>query len=71
MESGNGSNDDSIMPPLLSEEKMDTMYSSAESDDEPMSAEILEDICDGISSDPNVNRREVSYIVHDCIRQRI
>ena len=40
------SDDDSIMPPLLSEEEMDAMDSSDESYHDPISTEMLEDICD-------------------------
>ena len=36
---------------------MDAMDSGDESDDEPMSTEMLEDISDGIQSHPNVNKR--------------
>ena len=34
-----------------------------------ISTEILEEICDGIQSHPNVNQREARYKVRDCIRQ--
>ena len=47
MESGDKYNDNSIMPPLISEEEMDAMDSGYESEDEPMSTEMLEDISDG------------------------
>ena len=33
------------------------MNSGYESDDEPMSTDMLEDICGGIQSHPSVNRR--------------
>ena len=49
------------MPPLLSKELMDVMYSGDESDDEHMSTEMLEDIHDGSQSHLNVNRRETHY----------
>ena len=41
-ESGDESDDNSIMPPLLSEEEMDAMDSGYESDNEPMPTEMLE-----------------------------
>ena len=41
-ESGDKSDDGSIMPPLLREEEMDAMDSGDESDDEPLSTKILE-----------------------------
>ena len=43
--------------------------SDDESDDETMSTRMLEDICDGSQSRPNVNRREACYEIHDCIKQ--
>ena len=43
------------MPPLLSKEKMDAIYYGNESYDDPMSTDILEDICDGSQYYPNVN----------------
>ena len=41
-ESGDKSDDNSIMSPLLSKEEMDVMDSLYESDDEPMYTEMLE-----------------------------
>ena len=55
-ESGDESNDDSIMPPLLSEEEMDAMDSGDESDHDIISTEMLEDIRDGSQSHLNVNQ---------------
>ena len=40
-ESGDKYDDDSIMPPLISEEEMDVMDSGDESEDELMSKEML------------------------------
>ena len=40
-ESGNKSDNNSAMPPLISEEEMDDMDSGDQSDDEPMSTEML------------------------------
>ena len=40
-ESGEKSDDHSIMTPLLSEEEIDTMNSGDESDDDPISTEML------------------------------
>ena len=56
-ESGDESNDDSIMPTILSEEEMDAMDSGNESDHESMYTEMLEDICDISQPHPKVNRR--------------
>ena len=46
---------------------MDAMDSGDQSDDEPISTEILEDIWDGNQSHPNVNRIEARYKIHDRI----
>ena len=58
------------MPPLLSEEEMDAMDSGNESDHDLISTDMLENICDGIQSQPNFNRREARYKICDRIRQR-
>ena len=57
------------MPQILSEEKMDAMDSGDESDDYPISTEMLEDICGGSQSHLNVNRREACYKIRDHIKQ--
>ena len=57
MESGDKSNEYSTMTPLISKEEMYAMDSSNDSDDEPMSKEMLEDIRGGSKSHPIVNRR--------------
>ena len=69
-ESSNGSDDNSTMPPLISEEEIYAIYSGDESDSEPISIEMLEYIRDGIQSYPGVNGREACYKVCDCIKQR-
>ena len=43
-ESGDKSDDSSIMPPLLSKEEMDAMDFGDDSDDDNISMEMLEDI---------------------------
>ena len=45
------------MPPLISEREMDAMDSGDESEYEPMSMEMLEDIRDGSKSCLSINRR--------------
>ena len=57
IESSDESDDDSIVPPQLSEEEMDTMYSGNESDHDLMSLEMLENIHDRRQSHPKVNQR--------------
>ena len=46
------------------------MDSEDESDDEPMSTEMLEDIRNVIQYHPNVNRREARYKIRYRIKQR-
>ena len=47
---------------------MDLIDSGDESDDEPMSKDMLEDIRDGSKYHPSVNRREARYKICDCIK---
>ena len=58
------------MPPLLSEEDMDAMDSSDESDYDLISTKMLEGIHDGSQTHPNVNRRESRYKTDYRIKQR-
>ena len=58
------------MPPLISEEESNALDSGDESDDEPMSTEMLEDICDVSQSHPDVNQRDTRYKIRDRIKQR-
>ena len=46
------------------------MDSCDESDDDPMSTEMLEDIQDGSQSHPSIDRRETRYKICDHIEQR-
>ena len=48
---------------------MDAISSGDESDAEPMSMEMLEDICDGIQSHIIINRREACYKICDRIKR--
>ena len=45
------------------------MDSSYESDHDPISMEMLEEICDRIQSRPNINRKEARYRIRDCIKK--
>ena len=54
-ESGDKSDDDSIIPSLISKEEIYAMDSGDKSDHDLISTEMLEDIRDGIQSDLNVN----------------
>ena len=67
--SGNEYDDNSTMPPLISEVEMDIMSSGEESDAEPMSMEMLEDICDGNQSRPSINNTEACYKIFDFIKR--
>ena len=64
------SDENSIIPPLLSLEETNTLDSGDELDDEPMSTEVLKDICDGSQSHQNINRIELRYKIRDHINQR-
>ena len=68
-EIGDVSNNNSIMPPLLIKEEMDSMDSGDESDHNLISTEMLGNICDGTQSHPNVNKREARYKRRDLIRK--
>ena len=56
-ESGDESDNNSIMPTLISGEEIDMMAYGDESDDEPIFTEMLEDIRDGSQYNPSDNRR--------------
>ena len=57
-EIGNRYDDDSTLPPLISEEEMDSMSSGNEPDAEPMSTDMLEDIRNSSQYHPSIKRRE-------------
>ena len=42
---------------MMSEQEMENINSGDESDYDLISTEMLEDICDGSQTNPNVNRR--------------
>ena len=69
-ESGEETDVNSIMPPLLIKEEMDSMDSGYESDDDDISTEMLENIRDGSQSRPSINRRKARYKIHYHIKQR-
>ena len=52
------------------EQDMDAINSGDESDNDLISTEILEDICDRSQTHPRVNRRETRHKIRDHIRQR-
>ena len=55
---------------MTSEQDMENINSGDESDHDIISTEMLEDICDGSQTHPNVNIREARYKIRDRIRQR-
>ena len=57
------------MPLLISDEEIGEMDSGDDSDDEPISMEMLEDISDGGLYHPSVNRREACYKICDHIKE--
>ena len=67
VESGDKSDNASIM---ASKKDMDTNNSGDESDHVLISKEMLEDICYGSQTHPNVNKRGARYKIRDRIRQR-
>ena len=68
VESDDESDDNVIILPLISEEEIDAMNSGDESEDEPMSMEMLEYMCGGIQYHPIVNRREARVKICDLIK---
>ena len=54
----------------MSGQDMEDINYGDESHHDIISMKILEDICDGSQTNPNVNRREARYKIRDRIRQR-
>ena len=65
-ESGDESDTESIM---MNEQDMENLDSNEQSDRDLVSTDMLEEICDGSQTDPNINKREARYKIHDCVRQ--
>ena len=57
------------MPSLISEEEINAMYLGNESDAEPMSTQMLEDIHDSSQSHQSIYRREALYKIFYRIKQ--
>ena len=53
----------------MSKQDMENINSSDESDHDLIYTEMIEDICDGSQTHPNINRREARYTIRDPIRQ--
>ena len=68
-EIGDKSDGDSIMLPLHSEEEIEAMDYGDESDYDPMSMDMLEDIRNGSQYHLTVCNIEARYKIRDCINQ--
>ena len=55
---------------MMSEQDMENLNSSDESDHDLISTEMLHDIQDGSQTHMNVNKREERYKIRDHVRQR-
>ena len=55
---------------MTSEQDMENLDSSDDSDHDLISTEMLEDIRDGSQTHPNVNKREARYKIRDRVSQR-
>ena len=64
------SNNESIIPQILSKEDMYTMNSGDESDHDLISTDMSEDIRDWSQTYPNFNRRDARYKICYRIKQR-
>ena len=56
------------MKPVLREEEIDDMDSDKELDHDLIRSQMLEDVCYGTQSHPNVIKREACYKIGDSIR---
>ena len=68
MYSDNNYDDYSTLPQLISEEEIDAVSSDDESDAEPMSTDMLEDISDSSQYHLRINRRKSHYNIRYCIK---
>ena len=57
-----------MMKPVLREEEIDDMDSDNELDHDLIPSQMLEDVCYGTQSRPNVIKREACYKIGDSIR---
>ena len=55
---------------MMSEQDMENLDSSDESDHDLISMEMLHQIRDVSQTHPNVNKREAGYKIRDPVRQR-
>ena len=53
---------------MMSEKDMDAINYGDESDHDLISMEMLEDICDGSQTHPNVNRRKAHFKIRNRIK---
>ena len=55
---------------MMIEQEKEDINSGDESDHDLISTEMLEDICDGSQTHPNVNKREARCKIRDSVKQR-
>ena len=55
---------------MMSKQDMKNLDSNEQSDHDLISTEMLEDICDGSQTHPNVNKSEARYEIRDRIRRK-
>ena len=65
-ESGDKSDNESI---IMSEQDIENLDSSDESDHDIISTEMLHDICDGTQTHPKINKSKARYKIFDRVRQ--
>ena len=66
-ESGDESNNESLM---MNKQDMENIDEKENFDDDHISTETLEDICDGNQTHPNVDKMEARRKIRDHIKQR-
>ena len=55
---------------MMSKQDMENIDSNEQLDHDLISTEMLEDICDGSQTHPNVNKKEARYKIRDRVRQK-
>ena len=55
---------------MMNKQDMENLDSNEQSDHDLISTKMLEDICDGSQTHPDVNKREARYKIRDRIRQK-
>ena len=55
---------------MMSEKDMENINKTEKFDDELISTETLQDICDGSQTHLKINKIEARMAIHDCIKQK-